>query len=84
MSALGSARIVNIKRGRLGGYASSIAIHDICHAAGVPGWCGGMLESGVGRPYNVALASLPNFRLPVTLTQARDTGSATWSPRSGR
>jgi len=63
MSASGNARIVNIKPGRDGGYASSIAIHDICHAAGVPEWCGGMLESGVGRPYHVALASLPNFRL---------------------
>ena len=68
MIALGSGRIVNIKPGRVGGYASSIAIHDLCKANGVPVWCGGMLESGVGRAYNVALASLPNFTLPGDLS----------------
>ena len=64
MIALGSGRIVNIKPGRVGGFTASIAIHDLCRDAGVPVWCGGMLESGVGRAYNVALASLPNFTLP--------------------
>jgi O-succinylbenzoate synthase len=68
MIALGSGRIVNIKPGRVGGYTSSLAIHDLCTAHGVPVWCGGMLESGVGRAYNVALASLPNFTLPGDLS----------------
>ena len=61
---IGSGRIINIKPGRVGGFASSIAIHDYCAARGVPVWCGGMLESGVGRAYNLALASLPGFSLP--------------------
>lgn len=68
MIALGSGRIVNIKPGRVGGYASSVAIHDLCKANGVPVWCGGMLESGIGRAYNIALASLPNFTLPGDLS----------------
>ncbi len=68
MIALGSGRIVNIKPGRVGGLASSVAIHDACRDAGIPVWCGGMLESGVGRAYNVALASLPNFLLPGDLS----------------
>ncbi|MGH9362487.1 MAG: o-succinylbenzoate synthase [Thermoanaerobaculia bacterium] len=64
MIALGSGRIVNIKIGRVGGHAQAIAIHDLCAAHGVPVWCGGMLESGIGRAHNVAIASLPNFTLP--------------------
>jgi O-succinylbenzoate synthase len=64
MIALGSGRIVNIKIGRVGGHAQAIAIHDLCAAHGIPVWCGGMLESGVGRAHNVAIASLPNFTLP--------------------
>jgi O-succinylbenzoate synthase len=64
MIALGAGRIVNIKPGRVGGFLQSIAIHDLCAAHGIPVWCGGMLESGVGRAHNVALASLPNFTLP--------------------
>jgi O-succinylbenzoate synthase len=64
MIALGSGRIVNIKPGRVGGFATSIAIHDLCEQEGIPVWCGGMLESGIGRGYNVALASLPNFHFP--------------------
>ena len=64
MVTLDSGRIVNIKPGRVGGYASAIAIHNFCQERRVPVWCGGMLESGVGRAYNVALASLPNFVLP--------------------
>jgi o-succinylbenzoate synthase len=64
MVALGSGRIINIKPGRVGGFGASIAIHDFCASQGIPVWCGGMLESGVGRAYNVALASLPNFVLP--------------------
>lgn len=68
---LGSGRIVNIKPGRVGGHASSKAIHDRCEAAGVPVWCGGMLESGIGRAHNIALASLPNFRLPGDTSASR-------------
>lgn len=68
MLALGSGRIINIKPGRVGGFAASQAIHDFCMQHGVPVWCGGMLESGIGRGYNVALASLPNFILPGDLS----------------
>jgi O-succinylbenzoate synthase len=68
MIALGSGRIVNIKPGRVGGFAASKAIHDVCARHGIPVWCGGMLESGVGRAHNVALASLPNFTLPGDLS----------------
>ena len=68
MLTLGSARIVNIKAGRVGGLTEAIAIHDRCVAAGVPVWCGGMLESGIGRAYNVALASLAGFTEPGDLS----------------
>ena len=68
MVALGAGRLVNIKPGRVGGLAESIAIHDYCEANGVPVWCGGMLESGIGRAYNVALASLSNFTKPGDLS----------------
>ena len=68
MIQLGSGRIINIKPGRVGGFAESIAIHDVCLQNGVPVWCGGMLESGVGRAHNVALASLPNFTMPGDLS----------------
>ena len=64
MVAFGSGRIINIKPGRVGGLTSSKAIHDFCEEHQIPVWCGGMLESGIGRAYNVALASLPNFTLP--------------------
>lgn len=68
MIELGSGRIINIKPGRVGGYASSVRIHDVAQQHGMPVWCGGMLESGIGRAYNVALASLPNFTLPGDLS----------------
>jgi o-succinylbenzoate synthase len=68
MIELEAGRIINIKPGRVGGFVQSIAIHDICRGAGIPVWCGGMLESGVGRAYNVALASLPNFSMPGDLS----------------
>ncbi|PRB12013.1 o-succinylbenzoate synthase [Microbacterium sp. MYb72] len=61
---LGACRIVNIKAGRVGGYLEARRIHDVCAAHGVPVWCGGMLETGVGRAANVALAALPGFTLP--------------------
>lgn len=60
----GACSIVNIKPGRVGGYLESRRIHDVCAALGVPVWCGGMLETGVGRAANLALAALPNFTLP--------------------
>jgi len=62
--ALGACRVVNIKPGRLGGHAESIAVHDLCAAAGVPVWHGGMLETGIGRAHNLHLASLPHFTVP--------------------
>ena len=62
--ALGACRIVNIKAGRVGGYLEARRVHDVCAAHGVPVWCGGMLETGLGRAANVALAALPNFSLP--------------------
>jgi O-succinylbenzoate synthase len=61
---LGACQVINIKPGRVGGFAESRRIHDIAAKAGVPVWCGGMLETGIGRACNVALATLPNFRLP--------------------
>lgn len=61
---LGACRIINIKAGRVGGLAASVAIHDLCRARGVPVWCGGMLESGIGRLANVHLQTLPGFTLP--------------------
>jgi o-succinylbenzoate synthase len=60
----GACRIVNIKVGRVGGFSEAKKVHDICHASNVPVWCGGMLESGVGRAHNIALSTLENFRLP--------------------
>ena len=68
MITLGSGKIVNIKPGRVGGFTVSRRVHDLCARSGIPVWCGGMLESGVGRAYNVALASLPNFTLPGDLS----------------
>ncbi|WZH38461.1 MAG: o-succinylbenzoate synthase [Microbacterium enclense] len=62
--ALGAAAILNIKAGRVGGYLEAVAIHDRALAAGVPVWCGGMLETGIGRAANAALAALPGFTLP--------------------
>jgi O-succinylbenzoate synthase len=60
----GATAIVNIKAGRVGGYLEARRVHDVCAAAGVPVWCGGMLETGLGRAANLALAALPNFSLP--------------------
>lgn len=61
---LGSCRIVNIKQGRVGGALEARRVHDIARAAGVPVWCGGMLETGIGRALNLALAAMPGFTLP--------------------
>ncbi|MFD6333253.1 o-succinylbenzoate synthase [Streptomyces niveus] len=62
--ALGACHIVNVKPGRVGGYLEARRIHDVCAASGIPVWCGGMLETGLGRAGNAALAALPNFTLP--------------------
>jgi o-succinylbenzoate synthase len=62
--ALGACSVVNIKAGRVGGYLEARRVHDVCAANGVPVWCGGMLETGLGRAANVALAALPGFVLP--------------------
>jgi len=61
---LDSGRIINIKVGRVGGFTEAIAIHNVCQEFGIPVWCGGMLETGIGRSHNIALSSLPNFSLP--------------------
>ncbi|MFC5929265.1 o-succinylbenzoate synthase [Cryobacterium melibiosiphilum] len=60
----GATSVINVKPGRVGGYRESVLIHDLCRAQGVPVWCGGMLETGIGRAANVALAALPGFTLP--------------------
>jgi O-succinylbenzoate synthase len=59
-----SCRIINIKLGRVGGFSEAIAVHNAAHERGIPVWCGGMLESGVGRAHNIALSTLENFTLP--------------------
>ncbi len=59
-----AARVINIKQARVGGLLNALAIHDLCYHQNIPVWCGGMLETGIGRAANLALASLPNFRLP--------------------
>jgi O-succinylbenzoate synthase len=65
---MGACKIINIKQGRVGGISNAIKIHDIAMKAGAPVWKGGMLETGVGRALNVALAALPNFSLPGDLS----------------
>lgn len=65
---LGATSIVNIKAGRVGGYLEGRRVHDVCAEAGVPVWCGGMLETGLGRAANLALAALPGFTLPGDLS----------------
>jgi O-succinylbenzoate synthase len=88
MAALGSGRVVNIKPGRVGGFGPSLAIHDFCAGQGIPVWCGGMLESGVGRAYNVALASLSNFVKPGDISPSaryweQDVVSPEWTMQDG-
>ncbi len=68
---LGAAKIINIKLGRVGGFAGARKIHDVAQAAGVPVWCGGMLESGIGRAHNIALSTLPGFVLPGDVSASR-------------
>jgi O-succinylbenzoate synthase len=68
---IGACKIVNIKLGRVGGHKQARAVHDVCRDHGVPVWCGGMLESGIGRAHNVALSSLENFSLPGDVSASR-------------
>jgi O-succinylbenzoate synthase len=65
---LGACRVINIKQARIGGLGAAVAIHDLCQEQQVPVWCGGMLETGIGRAANMALCSLPNFTLPADLS----------------
>jgi O-succinylbenzoate synthase len=68
---LGACEIVNIKPGRVGGYLEARRIHDVCRERGVPVWCGGMLETGIGRAANAALAALDGFTLPGDISASR-------------
>jgi O-succinylbenzoate synthase len=61
---VGACRIVNVKVGRVAGFSEAIRVHDVCQQRGIPVWCGGMLETGIGRSHNIALSTLPNFTLP--------------------
>lgn len=61
---MASCQIINIKVGRVGGFSEAIAVHNVAAERGIPVWCGGMLETGIGRAHNIALSSLPNFSLP--------------------
>jgi O-succinylbenzoate synthase len=69
--ALGACKIINIKVGRVGGYTAAKKIHDFCQVNQVPVWCGGMLESGIGRAHNIAVSTLPNFTLPGDVSASR-------------
>jgi O-succinylbenzoate synthase len=69
--SLGACKIINIKLGRVGGYTPARQIHDLCQANSIPVWCGGMLESGIGRAHNIALSTLPNFSLPGDVAASR-------------
>ena len=66
-----ACRIINIKLGRVGGHTAARKIHDLCQSKGVPVWCGGMLESGIGRAHNIAMSTLPNFTLPGDVSASR-------------
>ncbi|TAM80626.1 MAG: o-succinylbenzoate synthase [Acidobacteria bacterium] len=68
---LGACRIINIKLGRVGGHSSARKLHDLCLARQVPVWCGGMLESGIGRAHNIAMSCLPGFVLPGDVSASR-------------
>ena len=68
---LGACKIINVKLGRVGGFTAARAVHDVCRSHAVPVWCGGMLESGIGRAHNIALSSLPGFTLPGDVSASR-------------
>jgi len=67
----GACRIINIKLGRVGGHTAARRMHDLCQQKSIPVWCGGMLESGIGRAHNIAMSSLPNFSLPGDVSASR-------------
>lgn len=69
--ALNACKIINIKLGRIGGHSQARLIHDLCENKSVPVWCGGMLESGIGRAHNIAMSTLANFSLPGDITASR-------------
>jgi o-succinylbenzoate synthase len=69
--ALGACKIINIKLGRVGGHLQAKRIHDLCQRHNIPVWCGGMLESGIGRAQNIAMSTLPNFSLPGDVTASK-------------
>ncbi len=68
---MGSGRVVNIKVGRVGGVVETRRVHDLCQSRGVPVWCGGMLESGIGRAHNLHIAAMPDFKYPNDLSASR-------------
>ena len=68
---IGAGKIINIKLGRVGGFSSARAVHDLCKAKNIPVWCGGMLESGIGRAHNIAMSALPGFTLPGDVSASR-------------
>ncbi len=67
----GACRIINIKLGRVGGHTAAREVHDVCQKNSVPVWCGGMLESGIGRAHNIAMSTLPGFTLPGDVSASR-------------
>jgi O-succinylbenzoate synthase len=69
--ALGACKIINVKLGRVGGLLQAKRIHDLCQQHAIPVWCGGMLESGIGRAQNIAMSTLPNFSLPGDVTASQ-------------
>jgi O-succinylbenzoate synthase len=68
---IGACKIINIKLGRVGGFTSARQVHDVCRARNIPVWCGGMLESGIGRAHNIAMSTLPGFTLPGDVSASR-------------
>jgi O-succinylbenzoate synthase len=68
---IGACRIINVKLGRVGGHSAAREVHDVCREYGIPVWCGGMLESGIGRAHNIAMSSLDDFTLPGDVTASR-------------
>jgi len=68
---IGACRIVNIKLGRVGGHTAARRLHDLCQEKSIPVWCGGMLESGIGRAHNIAMSSQANFSLPGDVSASR-------------
>ena len=70
-AAVNACRIINVKLGRVGGFSSAVEVHDRCRRHGIVNWCGGMLESGIGRAHNIAISTLANFTLPGDVSASR-------------